>query len=562
MHRRSRMLLVVAATLAMAAAPSSFASAAVGPADPSDFDGDGRADLAIGAPGEDLAGARDAGMVNVLYGAAGGLTASGDQAWSQDTAGVLGTSEGGPGAAAGDAFGRALASADFNRDGRADLAIGVPFDRVGTTSFAGAVNVLYGSSSGLTATGDQLWSQDQLADDPETGDGFGQSLAAGDFDKDGFADLAVGVPGESLGTGVAPGMVMIIRGSGGGLVLSGAAVLTRASTGAPYLADSPHGFGYALAAGDLDGDGYADLAVGAPASGASGDDPMRPLVDGEAAVFYGSSTGLATTGSQLWTQDFTDVGTPEAGDWFGSSLAIGDFDSDHLGDLAIGARFARVNGVKSGAVSVLYGTIDGVSSAGAQQWDQDDAGIPGAAEVDDDFGHALAAGDLDGDGKTDLAIGVPGEAFGTGWNGAGLVDVLYGTAAGLSGLGAQAWSQDSPGVPGAAEASETAWDAFGSALEIADFGRTRHADLAIGVHLEGLGGHPEAGAINVLYGRASGLSGASAQGWSRTRPASRAPRRRATTSGRAWRPSRRACRRRSCNASPSPARPSARASRA
>ena len=514
MRLRPRLLLVVAATLAMAAAPSSFAAAAVGPAAPSDFDGDGRADLAIGAPGEDLAGARDAGMVNVLYGAAGGLTAAGDQAWSQDTAGVLGTSEGGPGAAAGDAFGTALASADFDRDGHADLAIGVPLDRVGTTSFAGAVNVLYGSSSGLTATGDQIWSQDGLADDPETGDGFGQSLAAGDFDGDGYADLAVGVPGEGLGMGVAPGMVMIIRGSAGGLVLSGAAVLTRASTGAPYLADSPHGFGYALAAGDLDGDGYADLAVGAPASGASGDDPMRPLVDGEAAVFYGSGAGLATTGSQLWTQGFTGVGTAEAGDWFGSALAIGDFDADHLGDLAIGARFARVSGVIAGAVNVLYGTIDGVSSTSAQQWDQDDGGVPGAAETGDDFGRALAAGDLNGDGKADLAIGAPGEAFGSGWNGAGVVDVLYGSADGLAGAGAQVWSQDSPGVPGSAEAAESAWDAFGSALTIANFGWTRQADLAVGVNLERLGSHPEAGVVDVLYGRASGLNAINAQGWS------------------------------------------------
>ena len=311
------MLLVAVATLAMTALAPSTLLAGLAPAAPSDFDGDGRADLAIGVPGEDVGSAQDAGMVNVLYGAAGGLSAAGDQAWSQDTAGVLGTSEGGP-AVAGDAFGRALASADFDRDGRADLAVGVPSDRVGTTSFAGAVNVLYGSASGLTATGDQLWSQDQLADDPETGDGFGQALAAGDFDGDGYADLAVGVPGEGLGMGVAPGMVMIIRGGADGLALAGASVLTRASTGAPYLTDSPHGFGYALAAGDLDGDGYADLAVGAPASGASGDDPMRPLVDGEAAVFYGSGTGLVTAGSQLWTQGTVGAGTAEDGDWFGS----------------------------------------------------------------------------------------------------------------------------------------------------------------------------------------------------------------------------------------------------
>ncbi len=172
------------------------------------------------------------------------------------------------------------------------------------------------------------------------------------------------------------------------------------------------------------------------------------------------------------------------------------------------------NGVKSGAVNVLYGTIAGVSSTGSQGWDQDDPGIPGAAEVGDDFGHAVATGDLNGDGRADLAIGVPGEAFGSGWNGAGLVNVVYGSADGLSAAGAQAWSQDSPGVPGSPEAAETAWDAFGSALAIANFGRTAHGDLAIGVHLERLGSHREAGMVNVLYGRTSGLSGTDAQGWS------------------------------------------------
>lgn len=519
MHRTPTLLAAVLATFALTAiAPPMSIAAATRLGTPSDFDGDGFVDLAIGVPGEDIGVHRDAGSVNVLYGAAGGLSAVGDQAWSQDSAGVLGTSEGSP-TIAGDAFGSALASADFDRDGRSDLAIGVPLDRVGAIPFAGAVNVLYGSKSGLTAVGDQRWSQAELVDDPEKGDGFGQSLATGDFDRDGYADLAIGVPAEGLGVSQAPGMVMIVRGGAGGLGTTGAQALTRAMTGAPYLADTPHGFGYALAAGDLDGDGYADLAVGAPASGTSGDDPLRPLVDGEVSVFYGGAAGLSAVGSQVWTQDSSGVpGTGEGGDWFGSSLAIADFDRDHHDDLAIGTRFDRVAGLIAGAVNVLYGTASGLSVDGAQLWDQDVAGVPGSAESGDTFGHALASGDLDGDGFADLAIGAPGEALGSGWNGAGLVDVLYGTSAGLAAAGAQAWTQNSAGVPGSAEASETAWDAFGSSLAIGDFGRSKSDDLAIGVHLERLGTHREAGLVDVLYGRASGISGVGAQGWSQDSP--------------------------------------------
>ncbi|MFI5291382.1 MAG: hypothetical protein ACHQ02_00795 [Candidatus Limnocylindrales bacterium] len=508
---RPALPLALAATLGLALLPAiSPALAATTAAAPSDFDGDGRADLAIGAPGENLGSTANAGMINVLYGDSSGLTAAGDQAWSQASSGIKGTP------ASGDGFGGALASADFDRDGRADLAIGVPLDAGGGVAKAGAVNVLYGSASGLVAAGDQLFDQATLPDAPEPGDGFGQALAAGDFDGDGYGDLAIGAPGEQLGAGQAPGLIIVAYGGPAGLSTTDATTLTRASTGAPYLSDeTPHGFGYALAAGDLDGDGDADLAVGSPASGSSGDDPLRPLVDGEVSVFYGGSTGLVGAGSQVWTEDSTGIpGEGEGGDWFGVSVAIGDFDGDGPADLAVGARYDRVGGLIAGAATVIYGTPTGLAADGAQLWHQDVAGVPGGAESGDTFGAAVAAGDLDGDGREDLAIGAPGEAIGSGEPGAGIVNVLYGTSSGLSATGAQTWSQDSAGVPGGAEATEFAWDAFGSDLAIANFGRSSRADLAVGVHLEAIGSRREAGMVNVIYGTASGLSSTGAQGWS------------------------------------------------
>ena len=520
MIHKPRAVFAIVSLLALAAMAAPTTSAATAAAAPSDFDGDGSADLAVGVPGEDIGSHEDAGAVNVLYGASGGLSAAGDQLWSQDAPGVLGTSEGGPVSAgrAGDAFGSAVASGDFDSDGFADLAIGVPLDRVNAVQFAGGVNVLYGSSTGLTEVGDQRWTQAILADDPETGDGLGRSLAAGDFDGDGFWDLAIGVAGEGLGAGQAPGIVQIIHGGPDGLSTAGATTLTRAMTGAQYLADTPHGFGYAIAAGDLDHDGFADLAVGAPASGVGGDEPGR-LVDGEVFAFYGSAAGVTAVDNQLWTQDSTDVpGTAEEGDWFGSALAIGDFDGDTFGDLAIGARFDRVGALRSGAVNLLYGSASGVTAVGSQLWHQDVADVPGSAEADDSFGHALATGDFGGDPADDLAIGVPGESVGSPWPGAGGVNVIYGSATGLTAAGSSFLTQDSAGVPGAAEASETAWDSFGAALAAADYGRSGHDDLAIGVHLERLANAREAGMVNVLYGRVAGLSGDGSQGWSQASP--------------------------------------------
>jgi hypothetical protein len=226
-----------------------------------------------------------------------------------------------------------------------------------------------------------------------------------------------------------------------------------------------------------------------------------------------------TAGSQVWTQDSPDVpGTAEPGERFGASLAAGDFDEDGRADLAIGVRFDRINGKVAGSVNVLYGDAAGLTGTGAQLWHQDLAAVPGGAEADDDFGHALAAGDLDGDGADDLAIGVPGEALGSGEPGAGLVNVIYGGASGLAAAGAQSWTQGSPGVPGSPEASESTWDAFGSSLAIADYGRSGRRDLAIGVHLESLGSRRDAGMVNVLFGTTNGLTGSNAQGWTQDSP--------------------------------------------
>ena len=107
----------------------------------------------------------------MLYGTASGLTPKGDQFWNQDSAGIKGASHGSKYDGSAERFGAVLASGDFDRDGRADLAIGVPGDRVGADeAWAGGVNVLYGSKHGLAARGNQHWTQARLPGTPQDGD--------------------------------------------------------------------------------------------------------------------------------------------------------------------------------------------------------------------------------------------------------------------------------------------------------------------------------------------------------------------------------------------------------
>ncbi len=432
-----------------------------------DFNGDGFADLAIGAYGEN--GAR--GVVHVLYGSSVGLQAAGffgplAQTWSQSSAGVEGVPE------PSDYFGWALSAGDLNGDEVADLAIGAPLEGFQGQSFAGVVHVLYGSSPvGLQATGAggpaaQLWSQASpgLGAVVEGGDIFGWSLTIAHFNGDAFADLAIGVPNETD----AQGVVHVLYGSSAGLQTGGrlgpaAQTWSQASPGVADAPESGDAFGWVSAAGDVNGDGITDLVIGVPH-----EDFQGQADAGVVHVLYGSGAGLQATGvggppAQLWSQASDGVlDGPEPVDWFGWALAVGDLDGDGFADLAIGAPGENNH---AGVVHILRGSNVGLHvfpiGVVSLLWSQASIGGAGGPEPGDVFGFSLAVADFNGDAFADLAIGAPGEN-----GGQGVVHVLYGSNMSLqpTGLGgspaAQLWSQASPGVAGGPEH----YDFFGYAL--------------------------------------------------------------------------------------------------
>jgi hypothetical protein len=112
-------------------------------------------------------------------------------------------------------------AADFDGDGVPDLAVGVP----GENAAAGAVNVLYGTGGGLSGTGSQLF--DQVGSAVEQLDTFGSALAAGDFNQDGFPDLAAAAPQEDIGGDLNAGTVSVLHGSAAGLTASGGRLFTQ-----------------------------------------------------------------------------------------------------------------------------------------------------------------------------------------------------------------------------------------------------------------------------------------------------------------------------------------------
>ncbi|MFB6847890.1 hypothetical protein ACFCXS_23945 [Streptomyces sp. NPDC056373] len=431
MRTRTASTVLAAALTPLAFALSVPAAHAAPAAAPYDFNGDGRADLAIGAPGATVAGQARAGAVSVVYGGASGPKTSTRTLLTQNTAGMPGTAE------ADDAFGSALASADLNTDGYADLLVGTPGED-GSDSNDGTVTVVWGSASGLSGARSlfSFFSTDY--------DRYGQALATGDFDNDGDVDVAVGSTGP-ITLSLVDGPITKSSGSNGG---SGSRNDRWASTSGVTR----------LSSGDVTGDGHP-----------------RVVLHGRAAHDGAATTALA------------DMEIDNYNDWLqklpaGFVSAVGDIDGDGHDDIAVGNDrevAADPGGALGGKVTVVYGGPEGPAPDRAPLvLTQDTAGVPGAAEKGDRFGGDVSLGDVNGDGYADLAIGTPGEN-----SSAGAVTVLFGSASGLTTKGAASYSQNTAGVPGASEKG----DRFGERVTLTDHTGDRRADLSVSAPGENTG---------------------------------------------------------------------------
>ncbi len=323
-----------------------------------DVNGDGYSDVIVGATLYD-GGQTDEGRAYVFLGSASGLATT--AAWTTESN------------QASSDYGASVASAgDVNGDGYSDVIVGAPSYDNGETD-EGRVFVFHGSATGLATTA--AWT----AESDQASAFFGEAVAlAGDVNGDDFSDVIVGAWRYDNGQ-VDEGRAFVFLGSATGL---GAVAAWTAESN-----QSTAEFGTTVAtAGDVNGDGYSDVIVGADrATGGQTD-------EGRAYLYLGSSTGLAT--SAAWTREID-----EAGARFGRSVSTaGDVNRDGYADVIVGA-FGSTNGENAeGRAFVYLGSASGLETSAAWSAESNQALAF--------FGISVAtAGDVDGDGCSDVLVG-------------------------------------------------------------------------------------------------------------------------------------------------------------
>ncbi|MBN1140151.1 MAG: FG-GAP repeat protein [Anaerolineae bacterium] len=405
-----------------------------------DVNGDGYADVIVGAHRYDN-GQTDEGRVFVYHGSASGLSATAAWMAESDQANAF--------------FGHSVATAgDVNGDGYSDVIIGANRYDSGETD-EGAAAVYHGSASGLSAT--PAWS----AEGDQAGAYLGISVGtAGDVDGDGYADVIVGASGYNNGE-TDEGRVYVYRGSASGLSVTPA-----------WSAESNQAYGYCGfavgTAGDVNGDGYSDVIVGTYLY-----DGRPPSDEGQAAVYHGSASGLSAVAD--WTVESNQLNA-RLGFAVGTA---GDVNGDGYSDVIVGAYLYDGDQTDEGRAYVYHGGAGGLSAAAAwtAEGDQESA----------EFGFAVGtAGDVNGDGYADVIVGA--RLYDSGQTDEGRAFVYHGSAGGLS--AAAAWTAESD-----QESAE-----FGYAVGAAgDVNGDGYGDVIVGVPYTDNGQTNEGAAI-VTYG--------------------------------------------------------------
>ena len=349
-----------------------------------DVNGDGYDDILIGAYGDDDGGSF-AGITYLIFGKASGWSRNMDL--SNSNASFIGE-------AAGDYSGFSVDGAgDVNGDGYDDILIGAHLNDEGIGMKIGQTYLIFGKPTG--------WAMDTDLSNSNASFGLvggrsGYSVAgAGDINRDGYSDILIGAPTNSSG-GYYSGQTYIILGKKTGWQMD----TNLSKSDASYYGENAYDEAGSSVAGigDVNGDGYNDILIGAHNNDEGGQDT------GQTYLILGKASGWSM-GVNLSSANASFIGE-ELSDLSGWSIArTGDVNADGFDDFLIGAYGNKEGGANAGQAYLIFGKATGWS----MDTDMSDANVSFLGEgIGDEAGRAVSgAGDVNGDGFDDILIGAP-----------------------------------------------------------------------------------------------------------------------------------------------------------
>lgn len=390
-----------------------------------DFDGDGCDDLVIGVPLEDLDAGANAGMVTLVKGEAGGLAASNSDVSMPSS----GASPHGPVASHVKGFAVAAVPRMTDANARPYLAISATgHDHDALAERSGGVSIRRSASGLLDGVATFFERSDLPGETDRYAGAFGEVLAAGDFDGDGYGDLVAytqalnGCFFSGSNCVVNEGALFVNYGAGSAANFR-YEVLHQNVSGIAGSVEQSDKFGENMAVGDFNDDGYDDLAIGI-----SSEDINGLSNAGMVTVLYGHPGGLAVNAASSDSFDDGDFSglLQEAGDEFGRGLAAGDFNRDGFDDLAIGVPGETLvnGGTAVGSVVVANGSAAGIVLGTRTVINLDQSGRSRALDF---YGRQLAVGDFNNDNVDDLAVTLPNRKDASQEN-KGAVHIVFSTA--------------------------------------------------------------------------------------------------------------------------------------
>ena len=379
-----------------------------------DINSDGYMDIIIGAPEADPGGRYFAGKVYIIFGSRSPHSTI-DLSTKLARINILGEK-------VGDNFGRAVASGDINSDGYDDIIIGAHYANPPGGSYAGETYVIFGRSFSLTPYTIDLNTQsaDITICGDNHGDISGRAVKSGDINGDGYDDVIIGAqyadpPGKPWDWNA--GETYVIFGSSNPPQIIDLNYQTADITICGDDADERSG--WAVASGDINGDEYDDIIIGAYTA-----DPPGGLNAGKTYVIFGFSPPIPVIIDLCLSSANITVCGDNEGDQLGRAVASGDINGDEYDDIILGALFARlIEGSYVGGTYVIFGsssppsTLDlNTQSADITIYGSDAGGYSG---------YAVTSGNVNGDSYDDVIICAP-QADPPGGSCAGETYVVFG----------------------------------------------------------------------------------------------------------------------------------------